>query len=26
MELFHELEKACLGYEAFVNCEDLHYC
>jgi len=26
MQLFHELEKACLGYEAFVNCDDVHYC
>jgi len=26
MEAFHKLEKECLGYENFVNCEDKNYC
>jgi hypothetical protein len=26
MDLFHQLEKECLGYENFVNCEDKYYC
>lgn len=25
MERFHKLEKECLGFENFVNCEDKYY-
>ena len=25
MEKFHELEKECLGFENYVNCDDEHY-
>ena len=25
VELFHILEKECIGYENFVNCDDKHY-
>jgi hypothetical protein len=25
MDRFHELEKQCLGYENYVNCEDKYY-
>jgi len=26
MDLFHKLEKECIGYENFVNCDDKNYC
>ena len=25
VEFFHKLEKECIGYENFVNCDDKHY-
>ena len=25
LDRFHELEKECLGYDNFVNCDDEHY-
>ena len=25
MEKMHELEKECIGYDNFVNCDDEHY-
>jgi hypothetical protein len=25
IELFHILEKECIGYENFVNCDDMHF-